>query len=399
MKICHHSPDDRGVALPMALMMMALLTTLMLALAVLATSEPGIASNQQATAQARTMAESGLERALWALTAGQDPVPPAGALVLQGGGYLLPNPVPAPYDGSTFVAVNSTGGFKVIVANGAQPNQKLVTAVGYAPTATTPSAVRKVQVTVTRVSWINPLCGLCAGGESPPPPAPTTTVQVGGSATVNGAGPTCAGVTPTAAVASTGTVTTNGNPTLTPPGGGSGTLNNASFPSTMSLSNSDFATLKAMAQNTGHYYKGNQNWTSPPPNGLIVVDTPSGNPLTNSSPASDLITVDISGNWAAGWSGWLIVAGTISIHGSITMNGLIYAQNDINLHGVGGGGLTGAVISANRVNTQSSNLDVDLGNMQITYNCPVVRNGGGQLSQNWFVMPGTYKEVSGRTLP
>jgi hypothetical protein len=225
-----------------------------------------------------------------------------------------------------------------------------------------------------------------------------TKIQVGGSASVNGAGPTCAGVTPTAAVASTGTVATNGNPTLTPPAGGSATLNTASFPSTMSLSNADFATLKAMAQNlgAGHYYKGNQTWTSPPPNGLIVVDTLSGNPLSNSSPASDLITLDISGNWSSGWSGWLIVAGTIYSHGNITMNGLIYAQNDINLHGSGSGTITGAVISANRVYTQSSNIDIDIGNTPITYNCPAVRNGGGQLSQNWFVMPGTYQEVSGR---
>jgi hypothetical protein len=397
MNICHRLSDDRGIALPMALMIMALLTTLMLALAVLATSEPQIASNQQATAQARTMAESGLERALWALTAGQDPVPPAGALVLQPG-YLLPSPVPAAYNGSTFVAVSSTGGFKVTVADGAQVNQKLVTAVGYVPTATSPIAVRKLKATVTRLSWINPLCGLCAGGETPPPPVLPTKIQVGGSATVNGAGPTCAGVTPTAAVASTGTVATNGNPTLTPPTGGSAALNSASFPSTMILSNSDFAALRAMAQNlgAGHYYQGNQHWTSPPPNGLIVVDTPSGNPLSNSSPASDLITLDISGNWSSGWNGWLVVAGTIYIHGSITMSGLIYAQNDVNLHGVGGGGITGAIVSANRVYTQSSNLDVDIGNMMITYNCPVVRNGGGQLSQNWFMMPGTYQEISGQ---
>src|SRR5436189_2767913 len=34
--------------------------------------------------QARALAESGLERALWALTAGENPTPPGGALVSSG---------------------------------------------------------------------------------------------------------------------------------------------------------------------------------------------------------------------------------------------------------------------------------------------------------------------------
>jgi len=65
----------------MALIVMAILTALMTAFAVLATSEPQIASNQVASAQARTLAESGVERAVWALTVGESAVPPAGALV------------------------------------------------------------------------------------------------------------------------------------------------------------------------------------------------------------------------------------------------------------------------------------------------------------------------------
>jgi len=116
--------------------------------------------------------------------------------------------------------------------------------------------------------------------------------------------------------------------------------------------------------------------------------------LTNSSPSSDLITVDVHGNWGSGWNGWLVVAGSIHVSGNITMNGLLYAQNDVTLHGAGGGSITGAVISTNRVDTNSTNVDTDdIGNAPISYNCPSVRSGGGTIPQNWFVKPGTYKEV------
>lgn len=398
--------DERGVALVMALIVMALLTTLIVAFAVLGTSEPQIANNQLTSAQARALAESGVERALWALSAGSNPSPPSGALVLDAS-YNLPSPVPAPYDGSAFASVNAIGGFTVTVADGTRPNQKVVTAVGFVPNAINPTAVKKITTIVTRFNWIDPICGLCAGGGNPP--GTTTVVQVGGSATVNAttsaqggtaAGAYCPGVTPTAAVASTGTVTTNGNPGLYASPPATPTQNNASFPSTMVLSDSDIATLKAMAKNagSGHYFSGAQAWTSPPANGLIFVDTPSGNPLTTSSPSSDLISVDISGNWSApGWSGWLIIAGSAYIHGNITMSGLIYALNDVTIHGSGSGSISGAVITMNRVDTSSTNVDsVDAGNAPIIYNCPATRTGGGQVSQNWFIMPGTYQEISGR---
>ena len=63
--------NERGIAMPMALMVMVILTALMAAFAVLATSEPQIASNQVASAQARAVAESAVGRVLWALTQGE----------------------------------------------------------------------------------------------------------------------------------------------------------------------------------------------------------------------------------------------------------------------------------------------------------------------------------------
>src|SRR5438445_12839069 len=91
--------NEQGIAFPMAMIVMAILSALMAAFAVLATSEPQIAANHMGSTQARALAESGLERALWALTAGENPTPPSGALVSSGSpNYTIA--MVAPYDGS-----------------------------------------------------------------------------------------------------------------------------------------------------------------------------------------------------------------------------------------------------------------------------------------------------------
>lgn len=413
--------NERGIALPMALIVMVILTALMAAFAVLATSEPQIASNQVASAQARALAESGVERVLWALSVGQNsPLPsacsssPTPCLVLDAS-YNLPSPMPSPYDGSTTVTLG-VGSFKVTVADGALPNQKSVTAIGYVPNATNPIAIKKLQVTVMRFKMINPPCGICSGGEQPSDE--TTNVQVGGSAAVNltadaqgkvAAGALCATGQPTlvGAVASTGTVSTNGTPNFYTTGSTPGTVNGTSFPSTMMLSDSDMATLKTLAMAQGTYYKGTPPWDGglPPKNGLIFVDTPSGlplckydnghlNPATNSPCDSSGTNVSIHSNGS--FNGWLVVAGSIDISGGVTISGLVYAQNDVTLHGTGNGSIQGAIVATNRLDTLSTNIDTeDIGNAPISYSCPNVRSGGGTISQNWFLVPGTYREVSG----
>ena len=387
--------SEDGIALPMTLIILTLLTALTVAFLAFSSSEPAIAMNQMTNAQARAIAESGIERALWALTKGDSSPGAAGSIA-----DPLPVPVPAPYDGSQYVAVG-VGGFIVTVAAGGAVNERTITAVGYVPDNVNPVAIKKIQTTVTKVKFLDPPCAICAGGENPP--GTTTNVQIGGSASITastaGGAQYCPGVTPTAATYSQGAINTNGNPNITGPTGGtalSPNQPNANFAPFL-FTDSDMAVLKSLAKANGTYYQGAQTWTSPPPNGIIFVDTPSGNPLTNSSPLSDIFTVDIHGNWSPpGWSGWLVVAGTISISGNTTLKGLIYAQNDVNLHGAGGGSITGAVISTNRVDTLSTNIDTnDIGNAPITYNCPSVRNGGGTIPQNWFVKPGTYREVPG----
>ena len=377
--------NDRGIAFPMALIVVAILSTLMAAFAALAMSEPQIASNQLASAQARAMAESGVERALWALTKGDSTPGTAGSIA-----NPLPSPMPAPYDGSQFVQVGAVGGFSVTVAPGAQANERIVTAVGYVPDNTRPIAIKKIRTVVTRVKWIDPPCAVCAGGEEPP--GTWTDIQIGGTANIsanNTAGSPraayCAGVMPMAAALSTGPISTNGTPNIDAPPGGSTLAPNAPVSnfSSFLFSDADIAVLKSLAKARSTYYQGSQTWTSPPPNGIVFVDTPSGNPFTNSSPTSDQITLDIHGNWGQGWSGWLIVAGSVWINGEIAINGLVYAQNDITFHGLGSGGISGAMISTNRKDTSSTNIDAtDTGNAPITYDCPKVRNGGGAVTQN-----------------
>src|ERR687887_2677854 len=264
---------EAGIAFPMAMIVMAILVALMAAFAVLARSEPQMAANHMASVQARSLAESGLERALWALTQGEASPAPSGTLVNSGPPNYTIAIVP-PYDGSTFVGVSSVGGYGVTVAELPPPvaNQKLVTAVGFVPNDVSPIAVKKITAKVTRIKWIDPYCGLCAGAETPP--GGTTEIDVGGNATANGSsssqtvgGRTVAGgkyckkndganLMPIAAIASTGIVKTNGSPNVfTPDGGSTAIQQNADATQAswqvMTLSDSDMVTLKAMAKARG----------------------------------------------------------------------------------------------------------------------------------------------------
>jgi hypothetical protein len=388
--------NDKGIALPVAMLMMAVLVALVVSFLVLASSEPLIAHNQMAGAQARALAEAGVERALWALTKGDTDATFAGALA-----SANTNPSPAPYNGATFVQVSNLGQSSVTVADGAGANEKLVTAVGWVPSNANPVAVKKIRVRAIRIKRIDPPCAICAGGESPP--GSSAEIRVGGSATVNaspGTGATfCAGVTPTSAIMAQGDVTLNGSPNVTAPPGGTTTAPNTSA-STFApflLTDSDMAYLKTLAKDNGTYYQGNTTFSSPPKDGIVFIDTPSGNPLTNTSPSSDLITLDIHGTWSTGFKGWIIVAGSASIQGSISITGLVYAQNDVSLNGTGAGAIRGAVISTNRRDTSSTNIDsTDVGQAPLTYDCEAIRTGGGSIPQGWTMQPGTFVEQQGR---
>src|SRR5260370_38757158 len=145
--------SQRGVALPMALLTMLILSALIIAFSMMAASEPVLANNQLQVAQARGVAESGVERAIWALNN------PANA-------NGLPNsvaPFAAPYDGSTAIPVTVSGAqlgvFTIAVTDGATPGERNIIATGWTPTntGTGPKVKQRIQVTAFQ---INPLTKL-----------------------------------------------------------------------------------------------------------------------------------------------------------------------------------------------------------------------------------------------
>src|SRR5688572_32946324 len=115
----------------MALMTLLLLTTLMLAFATLAQTEPLIALNQLRSAQAVTLAESGIELAVWALTHATT----TGGF---GGSGVSPNVTiaaapPPPSDGSQRIAAGTAAGMALRI-RGADQNLRTVP-----PTAVSPA--------------------------------------------------------------------------------------------------------------------------------------------------------------------------------------------------------------------------------------------------------------------
>jgi len=166
--------DERGIALPMALLALLILSTLVIAFALLASSEPLISTNQKMVAQARSVAESGLERAIWALNNPTDP---------DGIPDPFPATAPAPYDGSTSIPIlDSTGtqiglAFVTVTAGGAA-NERNIVSVGWVPTNTsTAKAKQKIQATVSKFLF-----------RATPPPAALTVageINAGGNVNIN----------------------------------------------------------------------------------------------------------------------------------------------------------------------------------------------------------------------
>ncbi|MBI2526263.1 MAG: hypothetical protein HYV93_09800 [Candidatus Rokubacteria bacterium] len=391
-----------GVALPMALIALLILTALVVAFSVLATSEPTIAANQLRVAQARALAEAGVERATWALT---------NAAATGGLADPLPSPVPAPYDGSQLlmVSVGATpvGGFRVTVTSGAASNERNVVAVGWVPTDSSTDgrtkAHQRITATLTKIRFLDPPCALCVRGD----------LQVGGNSTIDSRSDTSCGD-------KSGTITTgsttigsgaadvwgaDGNSTrnqtgTAPPADIVNGFSAASFDSYL-FTSSDLDALKAIAKARGTYYQGAVTFNSSfqMPDGIIFVDTTTGNNITPSTPSSEFAALSIHGGAPAApsgiFSGWIISNGSISISGDFRMHGMVYAVNDISYTGTGTGEIVGQMISQNIRDTVATTVDTNTGgNAAVIYNCAYAKTGGGQIPQSWFLKAGTYKEVA-----
>lgn len=403
--------NERGVALPLAMLTLVILTVLSLAFMALSKSEPVIASNHARASAARSLAESGVERALWALSTSVIPASLAGVAA-------------APYNGSQFITLNSRGGAFITVSAttlsaGGQTctpsgaNERCVLAVGWSPTNVAgtgqPVAHRQVLATAMKLTdlSVGAPCALCVAGE----------LQVGGNTTIDGKTDTSCGekyATFTSGCTALGSGSCGGSP-----GGGSYSLKGApdgnntanqvtdylqnqgtsAFPA-FTLTSADMKSLRALAKANGTYYQGSVSFNSSNKvkNGIIFVDTVSGNDPTASTADSDLASVDIHGNPFLGsgsddsFRGWLIVNGALSISGNMKLNGLAYAANDFTYNGTGTGAINGLVISQNVKDTSATSIDTSTsGNSTIAFNCNNVK-GGGFVPQAWFVKSGSYFE-------
>jgi hypothetical protein len=430
--------NEQGVALPIAMLALIILSALIIGFSVLASTEPSIANNQLMVAQARSLSEAGIERAVWALNLGltnpTDPnaIPPS-----------MAGTASAPYDGSQLLPVSiggtTVGGFFVTVTKPPGVNlERIITAVGWVPndTPSTRKAHQKVSVTVVGPPAF------------PPPPAALSVrgeLQAGGSSLIDArldrplapGEPSLSSCGAKDGTLTTGSTSISGNTKVygadgndNPQSGSSGTPYDGDYPydavqgvptsafDPYILTDADIDGLRAYAKAHGTYLQGAVSFCASCvlpngepaliPNGLVFIDTLSGTNITQEgvtppTPPSDFADVSIQGNptvpvagdQSPPFSGWLFVNGSLRIDGQFQAHGLIYAQNDISYRGIGGGGIWGAMMSRNIRDTSSTSIDSNtVGNALINYNCVWAENGGGML-KTWLIQSGSYKECSG----
>jgi len=355
-----------------------MLKRIMLAFAVLAQHEPTIAANHSHGQQALQMANSGVERALWALANSGN----------ASGIPSSPTTAATPYNGGQYFTVNTNGGFTVQVTPGSTSSERTVTAIGWSPNNTALNrAHRKVQViALAPPPPLNPPCAICVAGST----------QVGGSAVVDSRSNGCGGGNPPGtAVQSTGTTSVAGSGDIY--GYGDNTKNQDGIDYTSGAASSNFLynqsnidAFKAIAKQNGTYYQG-PTTSIPTTGGVIFIDTLDGSTFSSSTTDSNSGSLTLTGN--STYPGIIIVAGSISLAGNTTFNGLVYALNDITV--AGNVTVNGALASENRKDTSSTNIDSSAtGSVRVNYHCSNVATGGGTvtLPTAWTIKSQSYAE-------
>jgi hypothetical protein len=380
----HLGYDERGIALPMAMMTLLLFSSLSLALVSLAQTEPTIASNHLLAARARAMAESGIERALWALG---DPTA-AGAF---GGGGTPPNVTigvvaNAPYDGSAFVALSPAGGFRLTIA-GTDPNLRAVRSRGVVPTDDPQDARTKsrseIVATVARVRNLahDLPCVLCAGS---PLTLATVVVDARGSQTTDcGAKVAAAGATSVQVQAEARLFGADAPVDATAPLEGRdwlGGRGDAFLPSS-----DDIDTLRALAIWRGTYLRMSSDARvdlEGVRSGLVFVDSPEA---TNAITPTNVARVAIGPAFAVHppFRGWLVVNGDVTLTAGADIAGLIYAANTVVAEGPAT--VTGMVVARQALGSPGA----PVGGLRVRFDCIAAR-GSGLLPSGWFIRPGTY---------
>ena len=379
--------DERGAALPLAAITLALLASLLISLATMSATEPIIASNQLLSAQALALAEAGIERALWAV---QRPD------AADGLASPLPDPVPAPYDGNRLIALAvdgfAAGGFRLTVSPGAAPNERRVSSVGWAPTDDArdlrPKGQRRIAATLWRVrvpAEIAP-CALCALGDL----AVDDAVTVDSRADVRcGGGKMGAWSSGAATLAPTARVLGSDGNDVPNEAGDYQQSQSAGTAGAWTFEAADLLALKRLARMRGSYYQGAVVFDSsnPAPEGLVFVDTSTGVAVTATTPADQLARVEIRGG---AFKGWLVVAGTLEISGDARIRGLAYALDGFAYRGEAPGGIEGQVVATGLRGGSASFSRMGSGSA-LTFDCAAARDGDGTVPAGWRVKAGSYR--------
>jgi hypothetical protein len=399
--------SERGVALPMALLSLVILSALIAGFSVLSAIEPTIANNQLVVAQARALAEAGVERALWALS---NPTHAQGIPAT----FTTP---PSPYDGGRLVPVAAggypVGGFRVTVTNGPTAYERQITAVGFVPddTAAGRRALQKITVTALNPQLIvkDPPAALSVRGE----------LRAAGSLQVDSRTDGSCG--PKVGTLTRGETSLEGASADIRGAGGDETAHNritdaagGLLPATpgdivknasgavfdgFSLSDADLNALRAFAKARGTYLQGAVRFGAgnQMPDGIIVVDAVGRG---GGVPPSDLASVAIDAGAPADpsgvWRGWLIVNGSLAVASEVGLKGFVYVQSTVDARAVGAVGLSGALVGRNIRDLPGGGIDTGpAADLSIVYNCRDALTGGGKIPGRWSVKGGSYREVAG----
>jgi hypothetical protein len=390
--------DEQGVALPLALMSLALLVPLMLAFASLSVSEPIIAGNQLRASQARALADSGLEYALWALSRPSSP-----------GG--LPSPLPrpplaAPFDGRTVVTLGLTGGFTVDVANhaGGDPHVRTITSVGWAAGARAHRQVVADAVAIPHPGARAP-CALCVRGS----------LDVAGNVAIDGTNrdPACGddakyGTFTRAATTVAGPASISGG------AGGSAQHQPAEAFDAVTLSPATLDALRAIAMRSGTYYgpgfpnggrvsDGRASWdgrvvfdaSNPLPDGVVFVDATDGRTLAPGGATTTLAGARLGAGAVASpdgiFRGWIVVNGSLEIAAGLRMRGLVYAVDALTYRAGEPASIEGLVVALNTQDTAARIETAATGGLSITFDCRHA-GGAGLVPHGFALIPGAYRE-------
>jgi hypothetical protein len=381
--------DQRGVAMLMTLMVMLMLAALTMAFTMLGASEPQIAANLQQSTEAMGLAAAGIERVIWALN---NPT-------AQGGlAYPLPATIPAPYDGTTDIALG-TGVYRVTVTSGASNTEAVVTSEGRVPNWASYRGRRVITAIVSGLPYLDPPCTVCVADP-----------HIQGWSTIDSRTSTCG--SKMASYSKEHTVISVTDNTLY------GVFSNDASPTTPNqstdysqyLAASNFApftltqaqldSLKDLAKANGTYYKGLVSFSSSVPDGVVFVDTWSGNPIGDPPNPLDFGWLTINAHFGTA-KGWIVVMGNMTIEGTGAYSGLFYVANTLTKYKAKGPqiadkSLSGAIIAQN-VHSTAANTDFETdGSKKLTirYSCDDIRTGGGSYPR-FFVKPKSWRELSG----